>query len=182
MLFSFITTSLDGYYEGPNQEFDWPVVDEEFLAFSVEQLDTIDTLLFGRITYEGMAEYWTSPEAAQDSPEIAHRMNAVDKLVASRTLTRADWAPSRVLSGNVAGELNRLKQDRTIAIFGSSNLTTSLFPSGVVDELRIMVNPVALGGGMSMLHSATERIPLRLLRVRPFESGNVLLTYAPAPA
>ena len=179
MLFSFITTSLDGYYEGPNQEFDWPVVDEEFLAFSVEQLDTIDTLLFGRITYEGMAEYWTSPEAAQDTPEIAHRMNAVDKLVASRTLTAADWAPTRVLSDDVAASLMELKQDRVIGIFGSSNLTAGLLALGVVDELRVMVNPVALGGGMSVLRSATERIPLRLLRVRPFVSGNVLLTYAP---
>lgn len=179
MLFSFITTSLDGYYEGPDQEFDWPVVDEEFLAFSVEQLDTIDTLLFGRITYEGMAEYWPSPDAAQDNPEIAHRMNATDKLVASRTLARADWAPSRVLSENVTGELERLKQDRTIAIFGSSSLTASLLSVGVVDELRIMVNPIALGAGRSVLHSAAGRISLRLLRVRPFESGNVLLTYAP---
>jgi dihydrofolate reductase len=179
VLFSFITTSLDGYYEGPNQEFDWPVVDEEFLAFSVEQLDTIDTLLFGRITYEGMAEYWTSPAAVEDSPEIAHRMNTVDKLVASRTLTSASWAPTRVLSDDVAASLKELKRDRTIGIFGSSALTASLLPLGVVDELRIMVNPVALGAGISVLHSATERIPLRLLRVRPFDSGNVLLTYAP---
>lgn len=61
--------SVDGYYEGPNQEFDWPNVDDEFFDFSIEQLDEIGTLVFGRVTYQGMADYWPTPEAKRDIPE-----------------------------------------------------------------------------------------------------------------
>jgi dihydrofolate reductase len=78
---------------GPNQEFDWPVVDDEFNRFAVEQLNEVDTLLFGRVTYQGMAAYWPTPAAKQDDPEIAARMNAISKIVVSRTLNKAEWSP-----------------------------------------------------------------------------------------
>jgi dihydrofolate reductase len=178
-IFSFIVMTLDGYYEGPNGEFDWPVVDEEFNRFAVEQLDEVDTLLFGRVTYEGMAQYWTTPEAEQYDPEIAPRMNRIAKIVVSRTLDKAEWANTRLLAD--AEELTRLKQEpgKDIAIFGSSSLTVDLLRLGLVDELRIMVNPVVLGGGRSLFRTASERIGLKLVRTRTFDSGNVLLYYQP---
>lgn len=70
-IFSFMVATVDGYYEGPNQEFDWPIVDEEFNKFAIEQLDEVDTLLFGRVTYQGMAAYWPTPAAEQDDPKVA---------------------------------------------------------------------------------------------------------------
>jgi dihydrofolate reductase len=109
-------------------------------------------------------------------------MNTLPKLVVSRTLDRADWANTRILTGDVAGELTRLKQQpgKDIAIFGSSDLVVSLLGMGLVDELRIMVHPVVLGAGKSLFRTATERINLELVEARPFRSGNVLLTYRPA--
>src|SRR5215467_14945596 len=86
-IFAFIVTTVDGYYEGPNGEFDWPVVDAEFNDFAVEQLDEIGTLLFGRVTYEGMAAYWPTPAAIEDDPRIAATMNGAEKVVVSRTWT-----------------------------------------------------------------------------------------------
>src|SRR5262249_16795925 len=77
-LISFMVVTLDGYYEGPNAEFDWPNVDDEFNEFAISQLDDIDTLLFGRATYDGMASYWPTPAAIEDSPDVAGRMNSVD--------------------------------------------------------------------------------------------------------
>ena len=182
-IFSFITATLDGYYEGPGGEFDWPIADEEFSEFSLDQLDEVDTLLFGRVTYQGMAEYWPTPAAQKDDPELAPRMNRISKIVISRTLDQAGWTNTRLIKDNVRDELTKLKQlpGKDIAIFGSSSLTVSLLQWGLIDELRIMVNPVALGDGKSVFRTAAERIHLKLLKARPFKSGNVLLSYRPDP-
>ena len=86
-----MVVTLDGYYEGPNGEFDWPNVDDEFNEFAISQLNDIDTLVFGRVTYEGMASYWPTPEAREGDPAVADRMNTVPKVVLSTTLDKADW-------------------------------------------------------------------------------------------
>jgi dihydrofolate reductase len=181
-IIAFLVATVDGYYEGLNQEFDWPVVDEEFNEFGLGQLDEVDTLLFGRVTYQGMAAYWPTPAAKDDDPRVASRMNDLAKIVVSRTLDKADWANTRLVSDDVAGELTRLKQQpgKDIAILGSSSLTVSLLGLGLVDGLRIMIHPVVLGGGRSLFRSATQRFSLRLVDTRPFRSGSVLLTYQPA--
>ena len=181
-IFAFIMTTLDGYYEGPNQEFDFWVVDEEFEEFSVEQLDEVDALLFGRVTYEGMAASWPTPAAERDDPSVAAKMNGLSKIVVSRTLEKAEWTNTRLIKDDITQELRALKEQpgKDIAILGSSDLTVSLLELGLVDEVRIMVNPVVLGAGKSVFRTAGERISLRLLKSRPFNSGNVLLYYQPA--
>lgn len=178
---TFLVATADGYYEGPNQEFDWPVVDAEFNDFAIEQLAEVDTLLFGRRTYELMAQYWPTAQAQQDDPKVAGLMNGLPKLVVSRTLGTADWAQTRVIGDDVAGQLAELKRQpgKDIIIMGSSELTVSLIRMGLLDEVRIMVCPVILGAGRSLFRTADERIGLTLLRTRPFASGNVLLTYRP---
>jgi dihydrofolate reductase len=180
-IFSFMMATVDGYYEGPNQEFDFWVVDDEFSEFSVEQLDEVDALVFGRVTYEGMAAYWPTPAAKEDDPRVAARMNSIPKIVVSRTLDEAAWANTRLV--NAIEELKALKQQpgKDIAILGSSDLTASLLQIGLVDELRIMVNPVVLGAGKSLFRTASDRTSLELMKSRTFRSGNVLLYYQPAP-
>jgi dihydrofolate reductase len=180
-IFAFLVASVDGYYEGPNQEFDWPVVDEEFNRFAIEQLAEVDTLVFGRKTYEGMASYWPTPAAEQDDPEIAARMNGLDKIVVSTTLEEATWANTRLIKDDAAGELAKRKEQpgKDMVIMGSSSLTVSLLRAGLVDELRIMVMPVVLGDGHSLFRTAEERISLKLVGVKSFDSGNVWLTYQP---
>jgi dihydrofolate reductase len=110
-LYSFMVVSLDGFYEGPNGEFDWPVVDQEFNEFGIEQLHDTDALLFGRVTYEGMAAYWPTPAAREDDPVVAELMNSLPKMVVSTTLTAADWGDTRLVGGNVAEEIAKLKQE-----------------------------------------------------------------------
>jgi dihydrofolate reductase len=180
----FLVSTVDGYYEGPNGEFDWPVVDDEFNEFGLDQLSRADTLLFGRVTYETMAQYWPTPAAEADDPKVAGKMNSLAKIVVSTTLDRADWNNSRLITGDVAGELARLKEQpgKDILLLGSSDLTVSLLRLGLVDEVRIMVNPVALGAGKSLFRTTGERISLTLVDIRPFKSGNVLLSYRPATA
>jgi len=181
-ILAFLVSSVDGYYEGPNQEFDWPVVDDEFNQFAIEQLGEVDTLIFGRVTYEGMASYWPTPAAEQNDPEVTGAMNSLNKIVVSRTLGEATWANTRLVKDDVVGELTRLKQrpGKDMVIMGSSNLTVNLLRAGLVDELRIMVMPVVLGDGHSLFRTAEDRIGLKLVSVKPFKCGNVWLTYQPA--
>jgi dihydrofolate reductase len=178
---AFLAATLDGYYEGPNQEFDWPVVDEEFNQFSIQQLDESDTLVFGRRTYELMSSYWPTPAAAEDDPQVTERMNSLDKIVVSRTLDKAEWANTRLIKDDVAEQFTKLKQQpgKDLLILGSSDLTVSLLRMGLVDELRIMTNPIILGDGRSLFRTAGQRIGLKLLKTRSFKSGNVLLFYQP---
>src|SRR5438034_780574 len=158
-IFAFIMTTLDGYYEGPDQAFDFWVVDEEFNRFTPEQLNEVDTLLFGRVTYEGMAAYWPTPAAEQDDPKVAAEMNHLSKIVVSRTLAKAGWVNTRLIMDNVGEQLSKLKRQpgKDIAILGSSELTVSLLKIGLVDEVRLMVNPVVLGAGRSVFSTAGER-------------------------
>ncbi|HEX3815151.1 MAG TPA: dihydrofolate reductase family protein [Mycobacteriales bacterium] len=177
-IYAFEMLTLDGYYAGPNDEFDWPNTDEEFHDWSVRQLDNTDTLLFGRATYEGMAAYW--PTAPADDP-TAQRMNSYPKIAVSRTLEKVEWNNSRLIRDNVAEEITALKGQpgKDIAIFGSFDLTVSLLELGLIDELRILLNPIVLGRGKSLFNTTNKRIHFTLRDTNTFASGNVLLTYTP---
>jgi dihydrofolate reductase len=173
--------SLDGYFEGPNHELDWHRVDGEFNDYAAELLDSVDTLLFGRVTYELMASYWPTAAALTDDPVIAAKMNSLQKVVFSRSLDKTEWNNSRLAQGDAATEVRRLKQlpEKDIAIFGSSDLTVSLMGSGLVDEYRIFVAPIFLGSGKTLLKGLQTRLNLHLISSRVFKSGLVLLCYRP---
>lgn len=180
-LIMFNMVTVDGFFEGPNREIDWHHVDQEFNEFAADQLDTVGVLLFGRVTYELMASYWPTPAALSDDPVIAAKMNSLPKIVFSRTLDRAEWQNTTLVKENVAGEIERLKSmpGRDLMIFGSSDLAATLANLGLIDEYRIMVNPVVLGDGKPLFKGIGERLELELLRTRTFGSGNVLLYYRP---
>jgi dihydrofolate reductase len=183
-LLSFMVVTLDGYYEGPNGEFDWPNVDDEFYEFSISQLNDIDTLLFGRVTYEGMASYWPTPEAREFDPVITDRMNGIEKFVFSSTLKEASWQNSTLLTEDPVTAVAKLKSEpgNALALFGSPSLTVSLLEHGLVDELRVMIHPILLGGGKSLFKELSDRVHLKLGTTLVFSSGNVLLTYRPTTA
>ncbi|HQT44688.1 MAG TPA: dihydrofolate reductase family protein [Candidatus Micrarchaeota archaeon] len=173
--------SLDGYFEGPNRELDWhgPVVDKEYNEYAAEFLDSIDTFVFGRVTYELMAGYWPTPLALKDDPIIASKMNSLKKIVFSRTLEKAEWNNSRLVRENPAAEIWRLKNlpGKDMAIFGSSDLSLPLIDNGLIDEYRIMVNPIVLGAGKPLFKGIKNRLKLELVGTRVFGSGLVVLFY-----
>ena len=185
----FMMTTLNGLYErgrwdvDPNA-LDWHHTDAEFETFAATQLGEADTILFGRVTYEGMASYWPTPEAIASDPAVAEQMNALAKVVFSRTLTRVTWSNSRLAGEDVAGEIRRLKEQpgKDILILASSDLAVTLAAEGLIDEYRIMVNPVLAGQGKSVFAGLARDVSLTLLGTRTFGNGNVLLTYAPASA
>lgn len=178
----FMLTSLNGFYERAPWAIDWHHAgDPEFNEFALAQLDSADLMVFGRKTYEGMASYWSSADAVRDDAEVAGRMNAKEKVVFSRTLSEASWENTRLVRGDAPDEIARLRQatGRNIIVMGSGDLATSLAQRGLIDELRIMINPIALPSGRPLFSGLEADLPLRLVDTRVFGSGNVLLTYAP---
>ena len=182
-LASFIVTSLDGFYEGSNGQFDWLIPDEEFNDFAVRQLDEADTLGFGRATYEHMAAWWPPEQAQINDPAITSRMNTKPKLVFSTTLQHAAWSNTTIIPGEAVEQIKAVKAapGGELLVLGSTHLTAHFAAAGVLDELRIMVCPIAVGQGRSLFEDLKGRLACKLAQVRQFDSGNVLLTYRPTP-
>jgi dihydrofolate reductase len=170
--------TLDGFVEGPNRDISWheDVWGEELEQLSISQLAEAGGLLFGRITYELMANHWPGATG-----EVADFMNALPKYVFSRTLTKSDWNNTQMFGSDAPGTVARLKRESTkdIFLFGSADLAASLTPHGLIDEFRIAVNPIILGGG-TPLFKAGERLKLKLLDSRTLSTGVVILRYSPA--
>lgn len=170
--------TLDGYFEGATPwELDSHAIvwGEELERLSLEQLDGASALLFGRATYEGMAAHWRTATGA-----IAEGMNAIEKVVFSNTLADVDWSNSRLVRGEAADEVARLRQEPggDMYIFGSAILCDSLTRRGLIDEYRICIAPLLLGDGRPLFPRGTNRA-LKLLDARTTATGGVILRYVP---
>jgi dihydrofolate reductase len=173
--------TVDGFFAGLNGEIDWHHVDAEFNEHSVEFLNTIDTLMFGRITYDLMASYWPTPEGLKDDPTIADKMNSLSKIVFSKTVDKATWNNSKMFSEINVEEIKNMKEatGKDIAIFGSGTIVTALTELGLIDEYRFIVNPVILGKGKTLFANLEKKSGLKLLKIHEFKSGNISLSYKP---
>ena len=171
--------SLDGFFEGAKSwdlDFHQSVWGDELERLSLEQLNTADGLLFGRITYEGMAAYWQTAIG-----EVAKLMNAVPKIVVSRTLERADWPNTKLIKDNVAAEIQKLKSqgNKNTFVFGSANLSATLMQHNLFDEYRLAIAPVLLGLGKPLFPTNFDRLNLELLDSRQLSNGCIILRYEP---
>lgn len=180
IMFNLIT--LDGYFEGVNKwDIGWHRVDKEFNEFAIDQLNHAGGLIFGRVTYQGMAAYWPTPTAVEDDHEVAGLMNSIPKYVFSQTLDKLEWNNSKLIKGDAIEELKKLKGQpgRDLFIFGSANLSSTFTKNGLIDEYRLMVNPIVLGNGGPLFNGTTGMLKLKLINSRPFQNGNILLYYLP---
>ena len=173
--------TLDGYVEGPNRDIDWhlDVWGEELEKLSIEQGRAAGGLMFGRVTYELMANHWPSQKG-----EIPDFMNGLPKYVFSRTLKTSAWNNTQMFGdADVPGTVARLKREsaKDILLMGSADLAASLIPHGLIDEYRLVVTPRLLGGG-SPLFRPGERARLKLLDSRNLSTGGVILRYEPIGA
>jgi dihydrofolate reductase len=181
-LFAFLMVSVDGYFEGVNHDLSWHHTDAEFLDFCHDQNSRIGTLLFGHQTYDLMAGFWPTPQGTAVDPETAVFMNATPKVVVSRSPFKPEWNKTTAVSANLIDEVRKLKAQpgKDTAIFGSNRLLVSLMASSVVDEVRILIEPVALGKGTPLFAGLDKSVKLKLIATRGFNSGNVLHRYVPA--
>jgi dihydrofolate reductase len=176
----FVT--LDGFMSGSHGELEWnePYFDDEMGSYINEQFAALDTLLFGRATYQWFANYWPN-QGVNDDPAFAEKMNAVPKIVFSKTLEQAEWNNSRIVKENISEEIARLKQQpgKNLVIDGSPTLIHSFTKLGLIDEYRLRLHPVVLGSGVPLFKNLSETKNLKLVESRVFRSGVVILHYQP---
>ncbi|MGH2481365.1 MAG: dihydrofolate reductase family protein, partial [Ktedonobacteraceae bacterium] len=167
----------DGFMSGPKGEIEWntPYFDEEMASFTQETLGSLDTLLFGRVTYEWFAQFWPN-EGVKHDPGHAGLMNSLPKIVFSQTLEKAVWNNSRIVRDHVVEEIHRLKQQegKNLVIDGSPTLIHSFTSLGLIDEFLIRLHPVTLGRGVPLFQ---QEVHLQLLEARPLRSGVIILRY-----
>lgn len=183
-LIVFNHVSLDGYFTDAKGGFAWAQVgsnDAEYMQFVAENASGGGELLFGRVTYDLMASYWPTPLAEQQLPAVAKGMNSMAKVVFSRTLDHAAWNNTRLLKGDLVGEVRKLKEEDGpgMAIMGSGSIVAQLALENLIDEYQMMMDPVALGKGRTMFDGIAQSLSLKLTKTRVFNNGKVFLCYEP---
>jgi dihydrofolate reductase len=176
-----VHTSLDGCVEGPNGEFDWPVLGPELSAYSQQLSARCGEFGYGRKVWDMMSAYWPDAESISDDPHdiaFAPVWRKTPKVVFSRTLEAADWN-TRVVGGNLAEAVASLKAEPggDLLLMGGAELAAELTARGLIDEYQVFVHPVVLGGGKRPFAEGTARLGLTLAQSRIFDDQVVLLRF-----
>jgi dihydrofolate reductase len=179
-LFLQINVSVDGLIEDGSGKIDFHA-DEEFNEFIDQTLLSIDAMIFGRVAFEQLAQYWPTASPEETSEVQVRRMHELPKYVVSNRLTQTNWNNSHIIRGDVATTVKELKHGshRDIALFAGGDIATSFIQQRLVDEYRLIIQPALLGAGKPLFRGGYERLELRLTGVERFESGALVLFYQP---
>jgi dihydrofolate reductase len=183
--------TLDGFIEGPNGELDWAMAeDEETWRDLDETLESVDTFVLGRVMYPAYEKYWlailanpagilpfSGKVASKNEIAYARRADKIPHLVLSKTLDKVEWKTTRIVRD--VEEIRKLKQQpgKDMLVLGGATLVSSLMNLGLIDELRLMVNPLVLGGGKLLFKDVKGRHKFMLINTKTFRSGKVVLHY-----
>ena len=177
----WVHSSVDGFIDGPNGEFDWPTMGPEVSAYSENLDQRVDTLLFGRPVWEMMVGFWPTAETMSDSPHVAAFApfwRATPKIVFSRSYQGDEWT-DRVISDNLAGEVGALKAapGADMLLTGGAGAAAALTELGLIDEYHIAVHPVVLGGGRKLFTDPRKRLNLQTADSRLLDGQVVVTSY-----
>ena len=178
-----LSVSVDGFFEGPDHDLSWQLVDEELHQHFNDESRGVRAFLEGRVTHELMAAYWPTADQAPDATplivDFARIWCDMPKVVFSRTLESVDWN-SRLERGDPVEVVRKLKAETegSLEVAGAT-LAAPIVQAGLVDEYRIVIAPTAVGGGTPFFPALPSWISLRLLENRTFPGGTVLLRYEP---
>lgn len=173
--------SLDGVIEDP-QDWHFPYFNEEMGMAVDAQLGSVDTMLFGRKTYEGFAEAWPEREAAGgEEAGFAKKLGDARKIVVSNQQPELTWRNSEHLQGDLVTAVTALKNEPggDIGMSGSVSIVRQLLDAGLLDELHLLVHPIAVRKGMRLFDEGDTTLPLKLLRSETFKTGVLNLVYGP---
>ena len=180
--------SVDGLAAGPNDSVDYVPAsmqgDQRFGQRHMKFLDSVDTILLGRVTYEMFAAHWPNVTTGDEKP-FADKLNAMPKVVVSKTLRSAPWGTwgdAKIVKGDAAKEIAKLRDGsgKGIVLWGSLSLAQSLMKHGLIDEYQLIVCPILLGNGRPLFPTKTPSLGLQLVETQSFDRGAVLLTYKEA--
>lgn len=178
----FNHVTLDGYFTDAGGDMSWAhSQDAEWAEFTEKNAASGGILLFGRVTYDLMASYWPTPNAKEQFPTLAERMNLLPKVVFSRTMDKASWSNTSLVKDDMPGAVRKMKKEaeQDMVIFGSGSVVSQLAQEGLIDIYQIVVNPIVVGKGRTMFEGLKKKMPLKLTESRIFANGNAFLTYVP---
>lgn len=183
-IISFMHISLDGFVSGINGELNWAKVDQELFDYVGQRINTGDTAMYGRKTYQMMEGYWPTagdqPNASKHDIEHSQWYKQVKKIVLSHSMKDQTFPNTTFISDNLVEQLNTIKQEEgnDILLFGSPTATHALLQQNLIDGFWLFVNPIILGEGVPLFTGLKEKIKLNLLpSSRRFDSGVVELNY-----
>ena len=182
IVFNFVT--VDGFFARPNGEIDWHNYDVGMGEYSKAQMQTLGALIFGHTTYDLMHSYWPTLEGIKSEPVVAGIMNSILKIVFSKTLPEVKdgtlWKNVKILREIKPADILELKKQEggDIAIFGSGTIVQQFANLGLIDEYRLVINPLVLGSGKPLFKDV-KKINLKLIKTKVFKNGNVLHCYEP---
>ncbi len=177
--------TLDGYMAGEFGELDWHFShwNGEMMESALEQLRGVDTILVGRVAYESMSMHWPRAEKNRmntaSEAEFAQSMNRLQKIVFSKTMSKASWNNSMLMREIDAAEIQRLKKvpGKDMIIWGGVTIASAFLEKKLFDEYRISIAPIVIGKGISISKEITNGLRLKLLHTRVFTNGVVTMTY-----
>ena len=181
----FLHASLDSFVEGPNGNMDigWVSYDADLEKHAKEILSTADTVIWGRGTYQMMYDYWPTvaedPSASQHERDHAEWIEKTAKVVFSTTLENVEWNNSKLVKDNIEEEIKNLKQQpgKDMVILGSPRFAHYLMQLDLIDEYKITVSPVLIGSGLPLFQGLKEKVNLKLIENKTFDSGAIGLVY-----
>ena len=180
---SFMHLSLDGFSAGPNGEMDWIAYDEDIAKAVSQYFHTVDTALYGRTTYQMMESYWPTagdkPNASKHDIQHSFWYRNVAKVIISNSMKGSNIPKVQIISNDIPGQIQHLKQQpgKNILILGSPSASHSIMQYNLIDEYWIFVNPILIGGGISLFKNINNKINLRLVTTNIFSSGVIGLHY-----
>jgi len=182
-IIAFSHLSLDGFAASSDGNLGWVSYDSDLEKWAEGIVKATDTAVYGRVTYELM-KYWqtvpANPESTQHELEHARWIEAVEKIVVSKSMKVSDWNKTKIVNDDLFEVFSKMKdhQGGNITIFGSPTLTNTLIKLGLVDEYQLSINPVILGSGKSIFTGVQKSIKLKLLEKQSWKSGATALHYA----
>ena len=176
---AFLFISLDGYYKDGHNDISWHKHGGDESEFSANSLKANNILLFGRVTYEMMVGFWTTPMAIETLPDVAEGMNKSEKIVFSNSMKKAEWNNTTLISGDIINQIRNMKSEpgKDMTILGSGSIVSQFADAGLIDSIQLMIDPVALGSGTAAFNGIKNKLEMKLTETRTFKSGVVLLNY-----
>lgn len=177
--------SLDGYYTSLKNEIDWFDFDADEWVWSADILRRADSMLYGRVTYEEFRTFWPTerPKKIGVDPYLHDRLNNLEKIVFSKTLTETSWKPARLVREDPGKAVARLKREpgKDMVLVGSGTLVSEMIRQNLIDEYYLRVRPIILGAGRPLFTDPKARHPLKLVSSKTFKTGVIGLHYESLP-
>lgn len=175
--------TVNGYVAGPNGENDWMTwnPDDEFMAYLNSNYDSADTMLLGRKLADGFIKYWENAFEKNPDTPFAKKIVDMPKVVFTKTLDKSTWNNTTLAKGNLAEEIAHLKKQngKDILVFGGAGFVSSLIKEGLIDEYHFIVNPTAIGTGMTIFNLLAGIRKFEPIQAKLYPGGKIVLSYKP---